>query len=155
MNKCNVWCTLMGILGFIFGIAYCFTLILIPVAVYCFIGAKKYMEMTNLTDSQIAGQKKSLTNWAIFFSIVGFPIGLLSIIPAVVVNNNIVVTDVKVEEGNKTSQTAETEPKKEEKEEDSGISDLETIEKLSKLKEEGLITEEEYTRAKNEVLNKK
>ena len=37
----------------------------------------------------------------------------------------------------------------------SELSDIETIEKLKNLKDEGLITQEEFERAKGEVLNKK
>ena len=150
MNKSSVWCTIMAVLGFIFGVGYCFTIILIPVAIYCFIGAKRYMEWANLTDSQLLVKKQSLINWAIFFSIVGFPLGFISIVPACMIsNNNIVVTDKttasETETGNETKETVEEEE----------LSDIETIEKLNNLKKEGLITEEEYARAKDEVLNKK
>lgn len=157
MNKSSVWCTIMAVLGFIFGVGYCFTIILIPVAIYCFIGAKRYMEWANLTDSQLVVKKQSLINWAIFFSIVGFPLGLISIVPACMIsNNNIVVTDVKTEDAEKTT-ASETEIGNETKEtvEEEELSDIETIEKLNNLKKEGLITEEEYARAKDEVLNKK
>ena len=157
MNKSSVWCTIMAVLGFIFGVGYCFTIILIPVAIYCFIGAKRYMEWANLTDSQLVVKKQSLINWAIFFSIVGFPLGLISIVPACMIsNNNIVDTDVKTEDAEKTT-ASETETGNETKEtvEEEELSDIETIEKLNNLKEEGLITEEEYARAKDEVLNKK
>ena len=77
-NKCSSWCTLMGILGYFMGVVYAFTLILIPIAVYCFIGAKVYMERADLTDSQLATYKKSMTYWSIFFSIVAFPIASTS-----------------------------------------------------------------------------
>lgn len=157
MNKSSVWCTIMAVLGFIFGVGYCFTIILIPVAIYCFIGAKRYMEWANLTDSQLLVEKQSLINWAIFFSIVGFPLGLISIVPACMIsNNNIVVTDVKTEDAEKTT-ASETKTGNETKEtvEEEELSDIETIEKLNNLKKEGLITEEEYSRAKDEVLNKK
>ena len=157
MNKSSVWCTIMAVLGFIFGVGYCFTIILIPVAIYCFIGAKRYMEWASLTDSQLLVEKQSLINWAIFFSIVGFPLGLISIVPACMIsNNNIVVTDVKTEDAEKTT-ASETETGNETKEtvEEEELSDIETIEKLNNLKKEGLITEEEYARAKDEVLNKK
>lgn len=154
-NKSSVWCTLMGVLGYIIGIAYCFTLIFIPIAVYCFIGAKRYIEWANLTDSQLAQYKSNLTNWAIFFSIVGFPIGLFSIAPAVLVSNNVTITNVS-EPTNETANgetVVHTEEKKEEK--DEVVDSLKTIEKLDSLKKEGLITEEEYERAKKDVLEKK
>lgn len=155
-NKNSVWCTIMGILGYIIGIGYCFTLIFIPVAIYCFIGAKKYIEWANLTDSQLAQYKSNLTNWAVFFSIVGCPIGLLSIVPAVLVSNNPTITTVsepetKAEEENKQTQTTDSS-----KEEKATVENtLETIQKLESLLKEGLITNEEFERAKTDVLNKK
>lgn len=152
-NKNSAWCTVMGILGYFIGVAYCFTLILIPVAVYCFIGAKRYMDWAQLTDSQLAQYKPNLTNWAIFFSIVGFPIGLLSIVPACLVSNDVTITNVS--EPGKAGETSEEPKVEEKKEEDKSLSKMETIEKLDSLKKEGLITEEEYERAKKEVLEKK
>lgn len=153
-NKNSVWCTLMGILGYIIGISYCFTLILIPVAVYCFIGARKYIEWAGLTDGQLSAYKSSLTNWAVFFSIVGFPIGLLSIVPACLTSNNVTITNV---EEQKTEESKSETPKQEstEKQKKSPEDKVSTIEKLENLKNEGLITEEEFQRAKKEVLEDK
>ena len=152
-NKNSTWCTVMGILGYLIGIGYCFTLIFIPVAVYCFIGAKRYMEWAQLTDNQLAQYKTNLTNWAIFFSIIGFPIGLLSIAPACLVSNNVTITNVS--EPGKAGEASEAPKAEEKKEEDKTLSKTETIEKLDSLKNEGLITEEEYEKAKKEVLDKK
>ena len=155
-NKCSSWCTLMGILGYFMGVVYAFTLILIPIAVYCFIGAKVYMERADLTDSQLATYKKSMTYWSIFFSIVAFPIGLFSIIPALKIDNNITITDVEVKAEENKKDVEQPEVKIEEnKSSSSELSDIETIEKLKNLKDEGLITQEEFERAKGEVLNKK
>jgi len=150
-NKNSIWCTIMGILGFVLGVSYCFTLILIPLAVYCFIGAKKYIDYSALTDSELALQKKSLTNWAIFFSIVGFPIGLLSLFPAMLAGNNVTITTTSEPNVGNAEAKEETVKPSETHVEDS----LETIAKLENLKKEGLITEEEFERAKSEVLSKK
>lgn len=150
-NKNSIWCTIMGILGFVLGVSYCFTLILIPLAVYCFIGAKKYIDYSALTDSELALQKKSLTNWAIFFSIVGFPIGLLSLFPALLAGNNVTITTTSEPNVGNAEVKEETVKPSETHVEDS----LETIAKLESLKKEGLITEEEFERAKSEVLSKK
>lgn len=153
-NKSSVLSTILGILGFIAGVSYCFTLILIPVAIYCFIGAKKYIDAASYTDSQMAMQKKSFTNWAIFYSIALFPIGLLSIIVAWQAStNNVVITDAQYTT-NTSSETGEQVNNQREPEV-APASKEETIEKLSKLKEEGLISEEEYERAKAEVIEDK
>lgn len=152
-NKNSVWCTINGILGYFIGVVYCFTLILIPVAVYCFIGARRYIEWSELTESQLASKKSSLKNWAIFFSIVGFPIGLFSLVPACLVQNNVVVTSVGEPNG-ENPETAEVKHEEQNKETESVEDASKTIEKLENLKNEGLITEEEYQRAKDEVLRK-
>ena len=155
-NKFSGWCVTLAILGYIFGVAFCFTFILIPLAVYCFIGARKYMIFSAMSDAQLYTFKKSLTGWAIFFSIVGFPLGLISIIPAVFVSsNNITITDVS-EPDFKTApeQKPQAENKEKPAKEDKS-NDLETLEKLKHLLDEGLITEEEYERAKKDVVNKR
>ena len=151
-NKVSGWCITMGIWGYVLGVAWCFTLILIPLAVYCFIGARKYMMFSEMSDAQIRAFKQALKNWAIFFSIVGFPIGLISIIPALSVNkNNVTVTDV-AEPEIKTAPDQVQEEVKEEKVEENKSNDLETLEKLKHLLDEGLITEEEYERAKKDII---
>lgn len=153
-NKNSIWCTIMGILGYLIGISYCCTLIFIPVAIYCFIGARKYIEWSNLTDSQLAQYKPKLTNWAVFFSIVGFPIGLISLVPALMVSNKTTITTVSEPESTVSEQKNEQETQ-EEKQEQKVENTLETIEKLESLLKEGLITQEEFERAKKEVLEKK
>ena len=153
-NKVSGLCVTMAIIGYILGVACCFTLILIPVAVYCFIGARRYMIYSAMSDAQVYTFKQSLAGWAIFFSIVGFPIGLLSIIPALVVSsNNVTITDVP-NEVNVAPQQVQEEVKEEPVKEDKS-NDLETLEKLKHLLDEGLITEEEYERAKKDVVNKR
>lgn len=151
-NKCSGWCTLNSIIGYIVGVAYCFTLILIPLAVYCFIGARKNVEWSEMTDGQIASYKESMKKWAIFFSIVAFPIGLFSIVPAVIcANNNVVVSNIE----NDNQETKVQQVKEETEEKTEVLSDEETIAKLKSLLDEGLITEEEFARAKKEVIERK
>lgn len=147
--KSRGFCIFMGIYGFVLGVIYACTLILIPIAVYCFIGAKHFMELSNMTDSQITMKKKSLLNYCIFFSIFGFPLGLLSL---VVYNqsasNNIVISSVEEEQS--SVEPTSDEPKEEEKSKEP-INKEETLEKLIKLRDEGLITDEELERVKHEL----
>lgn len=154
MNKNRGWCILMGVIGYILGISCCFTLLLIPVAIYCFIGAGKYMGFAELTDAQLAMNKQSLVNWSIFFSIVGFPVGLVSIIIPLRVSPNVTVYDVK-DSKEEIKQETTQEEKQEKYEPDTQLTKLETIEKLQKFKEDGLITEEEFEKAKKEVIGDK
>lgn len=151
MNKSRGFCIAMGILGFLWGVVYSCTLILLPIAIYCFLGAKFYMDSSSLTDSQLSSMKQAFVGYAIFFSIVGFPFGLLSIFPAVFVSsNNVTITSVSEENSEQKSTEAETEtkPKPESKNE---TSKEETIEKLEHLYAEGLITKEELERAKGDL----
>ena len=132
-NKNKGWFITLSVIGYLLGISYCFTLILIPLAVYCFIGANKYSAFANMTDGELTQHKESITNWAIFFSIVGFPVGLISIIPAVSLGNNVTISDVKDEKKTQTyaGETEQhTEPREKVKNE---LSDLETLEKLKRL----------------------
>lgn len=154
-NKSSVFCAIMGVIGYLAGVMYCLTLILIPVAVYCFIGAKMYMDASNLSDSELTYKKRALIGYAVFFSIVAFPIGLLSIAPACFASqNNIVVTDSK-ESSNDEPQTTlvkESEATYERKETSvNQTSKEETLEKLNHLYDEGLITKAELERAKAEI----
>ncbi len=152
-NKSSYYCVAMGIFGYIFGVVYCCTLILIPVGIYCFIGAKKYMDCSALTDSQLTQQKKALVGYAVFFGIFAFPLGLLAIAPAYYASSNqISVTDVGT---SSVAQPGEVETQTTERAESvNPLSDDETLEKLKHLYEEGLITKEELNRATEEVKNK-
>ena len=150
-NKVGGWCIALGILGYILGVACCFTLILIPVAVYLFIGARRYMVFSEMSDAELSANKQALMGWAIFFSIVGFPLGLISIIPAMIVsNNNITISNVETEI--KTAPEQVNAEVKEEKKQENKSNDIDTLEKLKHLLDEGLITEEEYNRAKKDIL---
>ena len=150
-NKNKGWFIALSIIGYILTVCYCFTLVFIPIAIYCYIGAKKYSSLAEMSDVEVARHDKSITNWAIFFSIVGFPIGLISIIPAILVGNNVTVSDIKSDkepQGFSAQTVQETEKREPVKNE---LSDLETLEKLKKLLDEGLITQEEYERAKSDL----
>lgn len=154
MSKSNGFSIFMGIYGFVLGVVYSCTLILIPIAIYCFIGAKFYMDSSALTDSQLSSRKQAFKNWAVFFSIVGFPLGLLSIFPAYFASSNN-VTITSVEESEKTTVSeAETTLSEKREESKNETSKEETLEKLEHLYSEGLITKEELERAKSEVEGK-
>lgn len=154
-NKSSVFCVIMGILGYVMGIAYALTLILIPIAIYCFIGAKMYMDASNLTESELTFKRRALIGYAVFFSIVAFPIGLISIAPAFfATSNNVVVSDPEGDNKEQTQTTLvkESEAAYERKETSQNTtSKEETLEKLNHLYDEGLITKAELERAKAEI----
>ncbi len=149
-NKSSVWFTLNSIINYISGIGYAFTLILLPLGIYCFICAKRNTEFAKLSDAQLPAVKEQVKNWAIFSSIVNFPIGLISIIPLFKIddNNGIKITTVDDENnGNEAEEKPVTEIAK--------IEIDEKIEKLTNFKNEGIISEEEYNKAVEELKSKK
>lgn len=161
-NKSTGWLNLTGVICYFLGVACLTSIILIPVAVYCFIGGSRYFTWSNMSDTELAQNKQSIKNWAIFVSIVGFPVGLVSIIPYFKIGNNPVVTDVQVDKKSEEkreeseSKAGEIGIKVEEKEEPKAehvnlTSKEETLAKLEKFKNDGLITEAEYKKAVAEL----
>lgn len=157
MNKSRVWNIISGVIAYFAGVIYCATLIGIPVGIMFFIAAKRFMGWSQLADISIVGFKPLIRKWAIFMSIFIFPLGLVSIVPLIVTRTNSVVSDAK--EASESVFTfkphTETEQVTVQREESkNSLSDEETINKLKHLLEEGLITQEEYNRAVEEM-NKK
>ena len=162
-NKSTGWLNLTGVICYFMGVACLTTLILIPLAIYCFIAGKKYFDWSQLSDTEIYNYKTSLRNWGIFVAIVAFPVGLVAIIPFIQIGNNPVVSDVKDE----TKEDKERKAESQEKAEEMGITveqneepksdhenqtgKEETIAKLKKFKEDCLITEAEYKKAVAEL----
>ena len=154
-NTGKVFCIIMGIIGFIFGVAYATTLILIPVAIYCFIGAKMYMDASSLSPAELAYKRNALVGYAVFFSIVAFPFGLLSILPAyLAASNNVKIETPKTEQDSQPNpgNPAPAEQVTERAETSVNTSTKqETLDKLQHLYDEGLITKAELERARKEV----
>ena len=159
-NRSSAWLNITGVICYFMGISFLTTLILIPVAIYCFIGGSKYFTWANMSDTELYNYKRNLKNWGIFVSIVAFPIGLISIIPFIKTGNNPVVTNVKEDKQRKeeSQEKAEeigikvekqSEPKADHK--TTVSTKEETIEKLKKFRDDGLITEAEYKRAVSEL----
>ena len=149
-NKNKGWFIALCVIGYLLAISYFFTLILIPLGIYCVIGANKYKDFAEMSEGEVTQHKTSITNWAIFFSIVGFPVGLISIVPVFTIGNNVTVTDVKGNEPKTFSAEAEQHTENRERVKNE-LSDLETLEKLKNLLDEGLITREEFDRAKSDL----
>ena len=150
---------------FIIGAIYIFSLVFIPVGVYCFIAGRIFSKKADhlLDDFQV--EKKTMLAYSIFSSIACFPIGLLSLIAYFrLYGNNVKVqqgefikintieeVDVKdVVEELKTEDAKETEETSEYTEEEK----MEKIEKLRKFKEKNIISEEEFEMAKEQIYKK-
>ena len=159
-NKSSVWFVISSIINYFTGIVYSFTLILLPLGIYCFICAQRNNEFAKLSDAQLPAIKEQVKGWCIFSSIVNFPIGLIAIIPYLQIGDNgIKVTTV--EEPNSSKETTESEVVNEETTENVASSKMdkseidEKIQKLTDFKNEGIISEEEYNRAVKELQERK
>lgn len=174
-NKASIWAYIMVGVAWLFGVIYIVSLVFLPVGIYCISGASLYLAAAKLTDSEVYALKKRLGYYAIFFSIVAFPLGLISIIVYVVATSNHIsvetptddaaytVTDVDEQQtgfngsaaqGQNTSGTstdgatqAATQPHQVVLTEEA----LEKFEELKEYRNQGLITEAEFNRAKKDL----
>lgn len=174
-NKASIWAYIMVGVAWLFGVIYIASLVFLPVGIYCISGASLYLAATKLTDSEVYALKKRLGYYAIFFSIVAFPLGLISIIVYAVATSNHIsvetptddaaytVTDVDEQQtgfngsaaqGQNTSGAgaegatqAATQPHQVVLTEEA----LEKFEELKEYRNQGLITEAEFNRAKKDL----
>jgi len=167
-NKASVWCYICAVISYLVGAVYCCSFIFIPIAIYCFIYGNRYIKFAKITDSEFAIVRGFLTSSAIFLSIAGFPIGLLSIIPAYMAgSNNVKIknADAKQDYKNTTSADEQQTVKPETiivsdstlgTEDNNSVSseDLDKLEKLAKFRAQGLLTEEEFNEAKRQLIDK-
>ena len=155
---------LSAVICFIFGALYVFTLVFIPLGIYCFITAKRFVyKAENLIDFNVL-PNNILRNYVIFASIACFPLGLISIIPYLMISSN----NIKVETTEKTAlsepivvdfeeENKETEQKVEEVEIHTEQTDEEKMAKFEKLKkfhEKGIVTDDELEMAREQLFGK-
>ena len=163
-NKASVWCYISAAISYIAGVVYCFSLIFLPISIYCFVFGNRYMRIAKLSNSELAMIKSMLTSSAVFISIFGFPIGLITIIPACIAGSN--AQHNATQNYDNSSESAERETVKADEVEveevtnqskNSGLSqnDLETIEKLARFRDQGLLSDDEFEEAKRQIINKK
>ena len=158
---------------FIYGAIYLFSLVFIPIGIYCFIAAKRFAYRADHLFETFAVSNETLKNYTVFVCIACFPFGLLAIIPyMMLVGNKIKISgfnvvkndedDVKKQEkiveivDASMTEKAEKfeEVLKEESEKVVVETEEEKLEKLKKLenfKEKGIITEEEFEMAKEQL----
>ena len=157
MKSSKILLNIMSVVCFIFGAVYCFTLVLLPIGIYCFIAAKRFsFRADNLFDVYVV-PNKIIKKYAIFASIVCFPIGLLCLVAYnLIASNNVSVEEIKNNAGlhhseEKTSdevtpaqvQTVMTEKEKNEK-----------FEKLQNFRDKGIITDDELEMAREQLFGK-
>jgi len=137
MNKNSSWFRIIGIFGLIFGIVNCFTIIGLIVGIPTIIGSIKFNKMANMTENEIIANKSSVITWSVVLCICCFPFGMLALIPALNIDGK--WRDSPYEPQAPTFEEIENEK-------------LEKISNLKKLKDEGLISEEEFAKAKAKII---
>ena len=169
MKASKVLLNIMSVVCYVYGALYLFSLVFIPVGVYCFIAARRFSYKAEHMFDMYSFSNNIFRNYVIFSSIACFPLGLLSIIPYLILTgNNVKISGLHLQkDDNQTSQEQEIinndiekqEQKSSEevvtKEEESEQEKIEKFEKLKNFKEKGLITEEELELAREQLFGKK
>ena len=172
MKCAKVFLNVSAVIAFIYGALYIFSLVFIPVGIYCFIAGKRFSYKAEHMFDMYSVNNKVLKNYTIFVCIACFPLGLLAIIPYyLIVSNRVKVSgfkvssseddtkvetikeeqsannedvEIKLEEKNTETETVETEEEK-----------MEKFKKLQNFRDKGIITEEELEMAREQLFGKK
>lgn len=171
MKSSKILLNIMSVVCFIYGALYSFTLVFIPIGVYCFIAGRRFSFKAEHLDDKMFLSDDDFKKYVIFSSIVCFPFGLLSIIPYIILtNNNVKIStyqteSVKVETVEEKQEEIETESSKEEKtaeevkvqkeEEMTEEEKQAKFQKLQNFRDKGIITEEELELAREQLFGKK
>lgn len=154
--------TVAWIASIVVGVLYSITIFGLILGIPLFMGAPKFKNASNMSDSDLVKNRSNLFGWGIFLAIVLAPsiLGLvIALIFVIMVNNYI----LDLEKGN----TQATEKSFGETVKD-GVKNIlsdvkegvttsleDQLAELEELKESGKITEEEYTAKRKQILNVK
>ena len=112
MKKSKLLLNLTSFFCFIYFALYIFTLVFIPIGIYCYIAGKNFSYKAEHLDDTMKLSNINFKRYVIFVSIFCFPFGLLVIIPyRYLTSNNIVITNLKyvnVEDIKSVEETNET-----------------------------------------------
>lgn len=162
MKKNKILLNILSVICFIYGACYIFSLVFIPIGVYCFSAGKKFSYKADHLLDNYSVDKKIMRNYTIFVSIVCFPLGLISIIAYFgVYGNNVKVSDfeyhkiteVEPEQTKNSTQDESVELNNEPQETEE--EKLEKLKKLEGFRDKNIITEEEFEMAKEQIFGKK
>lgn len=173
MRGAKVLLNISSVFCFIYGAVYIFSLVFIPIGIYCFIAGKRFSYRAANLDDCVKVPNKYFKNYVIFASIACFPFGMLSIYPYIVLTgNNVKVNAVKTDKiefydediygngeasGGVDGGRAEEFEKSEQDEVDGdfgAVSDeekREQYEKLVNFNKKGLITDAELEQAREQL----
>ncbi len=170
MKVTRVLLNIMSVVGFIYGALYCFSLVFIPVGIYCFIAARRFSYKAEHLFDEYAVTNKTIKNFTIFVCIACFPFGLLAIIPCYkLLTNNIEIkgfnytdtrdvnsnNDIKIETINEANKEIQKEENQENVVEETEEEKLEKFEKLKNFNKKGIITDDELEMAKKQLFGDK
>ena len=158
MKSAKIMLNIMSVICFIFGAVYSFSIILLPIGIYCFIAAKRFSYRAEHLIDVYMVPNKVFKGYAIFVCFACFPFGFIALISyRLISSNNVTVDEVKNEAGLHLEKEeekqevkpvyAETELTEKEKQE--------KFEKLQNFKEKGIITEEELEMAREQLFGNK
>lgn len=164
MKKNKVLLNITSVFCFIYGAIYIFSLVFIPIGIYCFIAGKKFSYKADHLMDNYSVDKKVMKAYTTFASIACFPFGLLSIIAYLsVYGNNVKIqnseseVNVKSEnvqdssESNQSKMAQENSNQEGETVAETTAEKLEKLEKLRNFRDKNIITEEEFEMAKNKM----
>ncbi|MBP3582060.1 MAG: hypothetical protein J6J33_04845 [Clostridia bacterium] len=170
MKVTKVLLNIMSVVGFIYGALYCFSLVFIPVGVYCFIAARRFSYKAEHLFDDYAVTNKTIKRFTIFVCIACFPFGLLAIIPCYkLLTNNIEIkgfnytdtrdispeNEVKIETIVEEKPESSKEEVKETSQEETEEEKLEKFEKLKNFNKKGIITDDELEMARKQLFGDK
>lgn len=177
MKKNKILLNITSFFCFVYFAIYIFTLVFIPIGVYCFLAGKNFSYKAEHQDDVMRFDNKQFKRYMIFTCIFVFPFGLLSIIPYIsLATNNITITTMESQnqsertensDGTTTlkfsftnnessnSQESSSENNNETRIEETEEEKIEKFKKLENFKEKGFITEEELEQAREQIFGKK
>ncbi len=164
MKSSKILLNISALFCYLYGALYIFSLVFIPIGIYCFIAAKRFATKADHIDDYFSLDKKVFKNYVIFASIACFPLGMLSIIPyCALCGNNIKVqsnqSSATVDESNKVAQdnsnNEEEKVSQVEIHEETEEEKIEKFKKLENFREKGLITDDELEMAREQLFGKK
>ena len=118
-----------GIIGIVFGVLSCLTVIGLIWGIPMIIGGFKLNGYSDLSDEEIINYKNSILGWSIFFVIFSLIAGILGLIYYFGLTGDIKFGD-------------------------NSSDHMDELEKLKKLYDDGVITKEEYESKKKKILDK-
>lgn len=160
----NIYLIVMRIVTLIVGIMLCITIIGAILGVPLIIASGKFRDASLMSDSELVAHRGSLLGWAIFSAIVLCPtiLGMIAILVFAALTDTYIknIEQGNPEKNDKTVKefvvegTANTvnEVKDAMKPKSNLEKQIEEIKKLKSMKEEGLITEEEYEALRRKTL---